>query len=169
MPKLINRNPKLAKLKKYAVVYYHGKIHYLGHHGSPEALTAYNRFCAEIQSNPTFYLTKGETDIAISELAAAFLDHTKTRADPATYSYWRIIILDFLLKLYGDDTPVNSFKPSSLKLVRDEMIQFCSFCPAGSVVELLTGYTHRIVSMFGWGVENVFVTKFHCNCDRGGT
>ena len=34
MPKLINRNPKLSKLGKYAVVYYRGKIHYLGRHAS---------------------------------------------------------------------------------------------------------------------------------------
>jgi len=54
MPKLINRNPKLSKLKEYAVVYFHGKIHYLGRHGTPEALIAYNRLCAEIQANPVF-------------------------------------------------------------------------------------------------------------------
>ena len=53
MPKLVNKNPKLGKLGKYAVVYHNGKIIYLGDYGTPEALAAYNRFCAEVQSNPT--------------------------------------------------------------------------------------------------------------------
>ena len=154
MPRLINRNPKLSKLKKYAVVYYHGKIHYLGQHGTPEALTAYNRFCAGIQSDPTFYLTKGETDIAVSELTAAFLDHVKATADSSSYSFWRIIILDFLDKLYGDDTPVDSFKPSSLKLVREEMIRSRRFCR-----RIVNRYTHRLVSIFAWGVENELVKE----------
>ena len=154
MPRLINRNPKLSKLKKYAVVYYHGKIHYLGQHGTPEALVAYNRFCAGIQSDPTFYLTKGETDVAVSELTAAFLDYVKATADSSSYSFWRIIILDFLDKLYGDDTPVDSFKPSSLKLVREEMIRSRRFCR-----RIVNRYTHRLVSIFAWGVENELVKE----------
>ena len=44
----------MSKMKEYAVVYYHGKTHYLGRYGTPEALTAYNRLCAEIQANPVF-------------------------------------------------------------------------------------------------------------------
>jgi hypothetical protein len=52
MPKLVNRNPKLSKLRAYAVVYYRSKIHYLGRYGTPETLIAYNRLCAEIQSSP---------------------------------------------------------------------------------------------------------------------
>jgi hypothetical protein len=47
MPKLINRNPKLSKLQKYAVAYYRGKIHYFGVHGTPEALTAYTGIFSE--------------------------------------------------------------------------------------------------------------------------
>ena len=52
MPKLINRNPKLGKNGKYAVVRYKGKTHRLGQYGTPKALHAYNRFCAELTSNP---------------------------------------------------------------------------------------------------------------------
>ena len=58
LPKLNNRPPKYSKLKKYAVVYYHGKTIYLGDYGSPESHTAYSRFVAESQANPTFYLSK---------------------------------------------------------------------------------------------------------------
>jgi len=75
MPKLINRNPKLSKLRKYAVVYYRGKIYYFGQYGTPEALSAYNRFCAELQANPTILLSSGEKCVTVRELAAAFLDH----------------------------------------------------------------------------------------------
>ncbi|MCL2117836.1 MAG: site-specific integrase [Planctomycetaceae bacterium] len=154
MPKLINRNPKLSKLKKYAVVYYHGKIHYLGHHGTPEALTAYNRFCAEIQTNPTLSLPIVEKDVTICELTAAFLDHAKANFDATEYRHCRIIVLDFLDKLYGNNILVDSFKPRCLKRVRDEMVQSCRFCR-----RIVNRYTFRIISIFAWGVENDLVQE----------
>ena len=128
MPKLKNRPPKYQKSGNYAVVYHHGKRIYLGEYGSPESHITYSRFVAESQANPTFYLTKGKTDVAICELTAAFLDNTKATADRNSYSHNRVVILDFLDKLYGDDTPVDSFKPSCLKLVREAMIQSRRFC-----------------------------------------
>jgi len=51
MPKS-NKPPKYAKMKKYAVVYLHGKPRYLGLHGSPESKIAYSRIIAELQANP---------------------------------------------------------------------------------------------------------------------
>ncbi len=56
MPKLNHRPPKYCKLNKYAVVYYHGKPHYLGLYGSAESKIAYSRFVAELQANPAFFL-----------------------------------------------------------------------------------------------------------------
>ena len=149
MPKLPNRPPKYCRLKKYAVVYYHGKTYYLGDYGSPESKTAYSRFVAEIQANPVFYLSKGETEICVKELAVAFLDHTKATQDIADYKHCRTAVVDFLLKLYGDDTPADAFKPSCLKLVREEMIRSRRFCR-----NTINKYVRRIVSMFMWGVEN---------------
>ena len=154
MPKLKNRPPEYKRSGKYAVVYQNGKRIYLGDYGSPESHVAYSRFLAESRVNPTFHLTKGETDIVISELAAAFLDHAKATADTNSYSHNRVVIMDFLLKLYGDDTPVDEFKPSSLKLVRDEMIQSRRFCR-----RMVNRYAQRIVSVFGWGVENDLVQE----------
>ena len=154
MPKLINRNPKLSKLKKYTVVYYHGKIHYLGIHGTPEALTAYNRFCTEIQSNPAFILQIGESGITVPELVVAFLDYAKATLKTPNYTHYRIVLLDFLLKLYGDDTPVDNFKPRCLKLVRTEMIQSRRFCRS-----TINEYTRRIVSVFSWGVGEEYVNS----------
>jgi len=152
MPKLINRNPKLSKLKKYAVVYYRGKIHYLGLYGTPEALAAYNRFCAEIQNNPAFYLQSGEASVTVPELAVAFLDHAKATLTVPNYTHYRIVLLDFLLKLYGGDITADNFKPSCLKLIRKEMIQSGRFC-RGVVNE----YTRRIVTAFSWGVGEEYV------------
>jgi integrase len=154
MPKLKNRPPEYRQSGKYACVYHHGKRIYLGDYGSPESHVAYSRFVTESQANPTFYLTKERTDVAISELAAAFLDHAKASTDPTTYAHYRVIILEFLLKLYGDDTNTDDFKPSCLKLVRDALIQSRRFCR-----KLINRYTHRIVSIFAFGVENELVQE----------
>jgi integrase len=154
MPKLINRNPKLSKLQKYAVAYYRGKIHYFGVHGTPEALTAYNRFCAELQSNPTVLLSAGKEYVTVRELAAAFLDYAKANVDPASYSFNRVIALDFLDKLYGDNFPVNDFKPRDLKLVREEMVKSRRFCR-----NIVNRFSNCIISIFAWGVENDLVPE----------
>lgn len=154
MPKLINRNPKLSKLKEYAVVYYHGKIHYLGRYGTPEALTAYNRLCAEIQSNPVFLPPSGEKCVTISELTAAFLDHAKTNLGSAYYSFYRIIVLDFLDKLYGNSTLVAEFTPRYLKLVREEIVRSRRFCR-----NIVNRCSKSIIAIFAWGVENELVQE----------
>jgi hypothetical protein len=154
MPKLINRNPKLSKLKEYAVVYYRGKIHYLGRHGTPEALTAYNRLCAEIQSNPVFSPPSREKRVTVRELTAAFLDHAKANIDSKSYSFYRIIVLDFLDKLYGDDTPVEEFTPRFLKLVRDEIVRSRRFCR-----NIVNRCSKSIIFIFSWGVENELVKE----------
>ena len=127
MPKLKNCPPKFCQLKQYAVVYHNRKIHYLGRYGTPEALTAYNRFCAEIQNNSLPNVPKGVGDATVGKLAAVFLDHAKATLETSNYTHYRIVIGDFLLKLFGD-VAIDNFKPSSLKLLRDEMIQSQRFC-----------------------------------------
>jgi hypothetical protein len=156
MPKLnLNiRNPKLCKLKKYAVCYHGGKTHYFGLYGTPEAKTAYDRFCAEIQSNPTFYLQRGESGITVAELAAAYLDHAEATMGSGDYKNCRTLVGDFLLKLFGDDTLADQFTPKCLKLVRADMIQSRRFCR-----RTINDYTSRIVSMFAWGVEHDHVLE----------
>jgi integrase len=154
MPKLNNRNPKLSKLRKYAVAYFKGKIHYFGLHGTAEALTAYNRFCAELQANPTFSPPSEEKRVTVRELAVAFLDHANANTDPTTYSFYRIIVLDFLDKLYGDDTPVEEFTPRCLKLVREEMVRSQRFCR-----NIVNRSIKGIISIFAWGVENELVLE----------
>jgi integrase len=154
MPKLRNSPPKYRQSGKYAVVYHNGKRIYLGEYGTPESHVAYQRFLAESQGNPAFHLTKEKNGIAVCELAATFLDNAKVTADSKCYSHSRVVIMDFLDKLYGDDTPVNEFKPSCLKLVRESMIQSRRFCR-----RMVNRYTHRIVSIFAWGVEHDLVPE----------
>ncbi len=157
MPKLNNRFPKYckqSKSSKYAVVYYRGKTIHLGIYGSKESKTAYSRFLAEIQANPTGVLPIGEKNVTVCELTAAFLEHAKLTLNSTNYSFYRIIVLDFLDKLYGDDIPVESFKPRCLKRVRDEMIRSGRFCR-----KIVNRYVFRMVFIFRWGVENDLVQE----------
>ena len=148
MPKS-NKPPKYSKMNKYAVVYHHGKPCYLGLYGSPESKIAYARFLAELQANPTAPLPRGEEHVTVSELTAAFLDDAKVNADPVSYGHFRVIILDFLDKFFGDGFPVDSFKPSSLALVQKEMIQSGRYCR-----RTINDHIRRIVSIFAWAVRN---------------
>jgi len=107
MPKLTKRLPKYCKLNQYAAVYQNGKPVYLGLHGSPESKVAYSRFIAEIQANPIFSPTTEGKAVTICELTAAFIDHAKLTLDSTGYSFYRVIVFDFLDKLYGDGTAVT--------------------------------------------------------------
>ena len=154
MPK---KPPKYCKLKKYAVVYLHGKTVYLGLHGSPESKTAYARIVAESKGTPALYLPKGESGISVKELALSFLDHAKETLAPPNYGHHRIAVGE-LIKLYGDDTPVDNFTPSCLKLFRQELINARNkrgeprFCRG-----MVNDYVCRIIRIFRWGVEEEHV------------
>ena len=151
MPKLKNKPPKYSKLKQYAVVYFQGKIHYLGSYGSPESKAAYARFVAESRVDPILLQPQEGETVTIPDLVAAFFEHAKPTLDDATFGHYRTIAGDFLLKLYGD-AAVDDFKPRSLKLVRSEMIQSRRFCR-----NVINAYTRRIVSLFHWGVSEELV------------
>ena len=154
MPKLNNRPPKYSKMGKYAVVYAYGRPNYLGLYGSEKSKVAYARFIAELQANPIASPPDVERHITVRELIVAFLEHAKANADPVGYIHYRIIVLDFLIKLYGDDTLADNFKPSCLALVRTEMIQSRRFCR-----RTINDYTFRIISIFAWGVKHDLVQE----------
>jgi len=137
-----------------AVVYYGGKPHYLGRHGSPESHVAYARLVAESKANPIVSPPSEEKRLTVRELTAAFLEYARANADPISYGHSRIVVLDFLDKLYGDNTPVDSFKPSCLTLVRREMIQSGRFCR-----RTINDHTFRIISIFAWGVKHDLVQE----------
>jgi len=147
MPKL-NRPPKYCRDGKYAAVYLHGKKYRIGLHGSPESQIAYARLLAESKINPAFCPHKGKADTTVKEVAAAFLDHAERTLGKPNYTHYRIVVVDFLLKFYGDGTLVNDFKPSCLKLVRQEMIQSSRFCR-----KQINEYTRRIITLFTWAAE----------------
>jgi len=115
MPKLNNRPPKYCKMGNQALVYLHGKKIYLGLHGSPESKVKYSRLLADLQASPNGLLPEGEKKVTVRELAVAFLDYAKTNVNSTDYTHYRTVILDFLDKLYGDDFPVDNFKPRCLK------------------------------------------------------
>jgi hypothetical protein len=83
-------------LKQYAVVYFHGKTHYLGLYGSPESKTAYARFVAESRDNPVFLPPQEGENVTISDLVAAFLEHAKHTLDVSTYKHYLTLAGDFL-------------------------------------------------------------------------
>jgi len=153
MPKLKNRLPKYCQLNGYAVVYHNKKPRYLGPYGSPESKVAYSRFLAELQTNPAGFIPVGEK-ITIRELTAAFLDYAKANMTPVNYSFYRVIILDFIDNLYGDGTLVDNFTPRCLKLVREEMIRSGRFSR-----KILNRNVSGVIYIFGWGVENEMVQE----------
>ena len=157
MPKLQNRPPKYCKLNGQAVVYHNGKPIYLGRYGSPESKAAYSRFITEVpaaKENPAFLPPSEETLITVRELTATFLDYAKANTDYTSYSFNRIVILDFLEKFYGNGTPVNNFKPSCLKRVRQEIAESGRFCR-----KIVNRCVNSVISIFRWGVENDLVLE----------
>ena len=153
MPKS-SKPPKYSKMGKYAVVYVHCKPRYLGLYGSGESKIAYSRFLAELQSSPSVPMLDVEKHVTVRELTAAFLDYAVVNFDYKDYSHSRIIVLDFLDKLYGDNTSADGFKPRYLKLVREQMIQSRRFCR-----RIVNRYTQRIIAIFQWAVENELVLE----------
>ena len=118
---------------------------------SPESKTAYARLVAESR-RPVLRPPKDEQSVSVAELAAAFLEHTRTTLETANYTHHRIVIADFLLKLYGTDTSADDFRPSCLKLVRQDMVESKRLCRS-----MVNDYTRRITRMFTWGVEEEYV------------
>ena len=162
MPKLSSRPPKPSKHKsgknEYAVVYIDGKKNNLGRWGSPEAREAYARFEVEWWKNfrnpaqaskNTFLHRSGDhADTTLGSLVVDYLSHVEGIMHPDDYRHVHTAVFDFLLKLYSDKTPVDSFSPKCLKLVRSSMVQSERFCR-----KVINSYVKRIVAMFRWGVE----------------
>jgi len=153
MPKQ-NKPHKYCKMGKYALVYHQGRKIYLGLYGTPESKAAYNRLLAELQANPTVVpLSNEEKQVTISELAAGFLEYAENSVNSTDYDHYRTALF-FLLKLYGDNFPVDDFKPRCLKLVREEMVKSRRFCR-----NTVNKYARFIVTIFAFGVENELVLE----------
>ena len=156
MPKLVNRPPKYSQCNGQATVSHNGKRVYLGRYGSPESHEAYSRFLADRRLNPELALPRGESNVSVKELAAAFLDHAKATLGKPNYTHYRIAVMDFLVKFCGD-IPVDEFKPVCLKTVRSELVQARKNGKPRFCRNMINEYTRRIVSLFSWGVEEGLV------------
>ena len=164
MPKLVNRNPKLGKNGIYAVVRYKGKTYRLGKHGTPEALKAYNRFCAELTSNPEVFLMpkEPESEITLDEVAAAYLEYAKSRFFDTQYTHYEHyrVALGFAVGIYGH-LPVDDLSPLKLKTIRDTMqreVQKGNPKKQRFSRNVINQYINRIRTVISWGVENELVS-----------
>ena len=136
MPK--TKPPKLCKSGNQAFVYIDGKKHYLpGQWGSPEVKAAYARFELEWWENyrnpakaPAVTLVQdgNNTDNTLGLLVAEYLAKVEGTMHPKDFGHVHTVIFDFLLKLYPNTAPVDSFTPKCLKLVRTAMVQSERFC-----------------------------------------
>ena len=152
----------------YDVVYIDRKPKYLGRHGSKESEVAYTQFCSEWWARKARLTAEGRSspiplpppkvdgvsDITVKELAAAFLEHAEKMLKKPNYTHYRIVVVEFLVKLYGD-VLAEGFRPRDLKLIRNELIHALNkrgkprFC-RGMVNE----YTRRIATVFAWGADD---------------
>jgi integrase len=105
--------------------------------------------------SPEFVPLVEKTPTTVRELAVEYLDYTKENAtNCTTYSFNRIVVLDFLDPLYGNDTLVDGFKPSHLKKVRTAIVNSRRFCRRTA-----NGCVNSIIGIFRWGVENDLVLE----------
>jgi hypothetical protein len=146
MPKL--KEPKLTNRPDgRAVVHYKGKMHVMGKAGTKEALTAYHRFCVELQTNPAFLVPKDEQNVSLAEVAAAYLDYASRRFGKTEYGHYRTA-LSFAVEIYGKQS-ADAFSYQNLRTVRTEMVRSERFCR-----DMINKYVGRIRTVFSWGVEN---------------
>ena len=69
--------------------------------GTKEALTAYHRFCVELQTNPAFLVPKDERDITLDEVAAAYLEYAGRRFGKTEYGHYRTMYYVKKERMYG--------------------------------------------------------------------
>jgi len=106
------------------------------------------------QSPPITLVQSGENaDATIEFLVAHYQPHVEGALKPNEFWNVRTACMDFLLKLYPDTFPVDSFTPKCLKLVRTSMVQSRRFCR-----KVINGYIKRIVAVFQWGTGEDIVS-----------
>jgi integrase len=150
MPKLKRPSYLLHKPTGQARCRIGGKDFYLGEFNSPESKARYNKHVAD-------WLAKQgpNAGLIIEDLALQFLDHADSyyrHPDGTATGETRNLkdALEPLVMLFGQ-TPVVSFGPRRLKMVRDEMIR------RGMCRTNVNRQLHRVRRLFSWGVENELV------------
>lgn len=160
MPKLKTKTPsyRLHKGSGQAVVTLSGKDIYLGIHGTEESHAEYRRVIAEWLQNmrlpPATSRTGKVTEsdcIDINELLVAYWQFAEqyyvSDGQPSRELVNIRHAAKSLAELYGS-IPIEEFRPTSLKVLRQQMID------SGLSRGTIKGRINRIRRIFKWGVEN---------------
>jgi hypothetical protein len=159
MPAVSVHVPKycLHKARGLAYVRDHGKVRYLGKHGSSESKEAYGRFLIEWQARRVgvpLPLPKSSADLMVVELCAAYLDYAEgyyRKNGQPTRSLDNIKLAIRPLKaMYGHEL-VSEFSPLQLLAIQERLAT--AKCTR-SYVNKQVGALKR---MFKWGVSRTLV------------
>jgi integrase len=155
MPRLIHQNPQYRKHRAsgQAVVTLDGRDLYLGPHGTKASRGEYDRLIGEWLANGRRLVTPATSDKYVTELVEAFWAFAESyyggnpqRGELGAYR----MVLKLLRTRYGN-TFVREFRPSSLKAVRQAMID------AGWARTFINRQAGRVRRVFQWGVESEIV------------
>ena len=156
MPRLTSKPPKYCKHKAsgQAVVTFNSRDFYLGPYGSKASRIEYDRLIGEWMQNGRRLPSDGESELTVTELAAAYWRHAKSYyskdGKPTGELGWVKDAMRPLKQLYGH-TEAASFGPLALKALRQHFIN--SNLSRGVV----NGRVSRIKRMFRWAVSEELV------------
>ena len=152
MPAVRLHVPKycLHKARGLAYVRDHGKVRYLGKHGSPESKEAYTRFLMDWQArqaNAPPPLPVPGIDLTVVELCAAYWDfaqryYTKNGKPSGWLTHIRLMLRK-VRESHGH-TPAGDFGPRKLKAIRQSMID------AGHSRPYINKLVPIVLRMFKW-------------------
>lgn len=130
-----------------ARIVWKGQTLYLGRHGSPESMAAYQRVLAEITAYGGI-VDKKTTTLSVRSFLTKFYKwadsyYGKNSNEPGQY---RIATAD-LLNLFGDAEMID-LNPGTLKLIRENWIARGRWCRS-----VINKYVRYIFRALAWGVE----------------
>ena len=162
MPRLTRKLPsyRLHRSSRQAVVTLGGRDYYLGSFNAPESRAEYERLIQEWLANHRQIMEKPVTKngkdqgVTINELISQYWvfasGYYVKNLKPTSELHALRFSFKPLVGLYGTTT-VDRFGPSSLKAVRQKMID------SGLCRTLINRLINRIRRIFKWGVENELV------------
>lgn len=133
-----------------ARIVWQGKTHYLGRHGTPESLAAYQRMLAEIAAfgHPVVHVA----GLTVAGLVERFDSWAVKYYGPRSNEplFHRYATAD-AVRVYGT-TPANDFGPQQLKAIR------AGWESAGKWSrDTINRRSRQLVRVWGWGVEESIV------------
>ena len=162
MPRLKQKLPsyRLHRSSRQAVVTLSGRDYYLGSFNAPESRAEYDRLIQEWLANQRQIMEKSvskngkDQGVTINELISQYWvfasGYYVKNLKPTSELHALRFSFKPLVALYGT-TAVEVFGPSSLKAVRQKMID------NGLCRTLINRLINRIRRIFKWGVENELV------------